>query len=183
MPSGRTHDRITIWLLSPVVIISYILTRDGELTLLVAAGFFFSGLMFGPDLDIYSVQFKRWGTFRWLWIPYQKLLHHRSFLSHGFIIGTIIRIIYLSLWLLIFAIFIVAILQLIVGFNWNWHTFIIEQFNLITNKYSKEAISLFIGLEIGAMSHYLSDILSSFSKRKAKNQKTKQKRIKSKIKK
>jgi uncharacterized metal-binding protein len=184
MPSGRTHDRITIWLLSPVAVISYILTRNGELTLLVAAGFFFSGLMFGPDLDIYSVQFKRWGILRLLWLPYQKLLHHRSFFSHGFIIGTVIRIIYLSLWLLIFAIFIVAILQMIIGFNWNWQTFIIRQLNMITNKYSKEAISLFMGLEIGAMSHYVSDIVNSiYKKRMKKKNKAKQISKKPKIKK
>ena len=76
---------------------TYLLThRNSDRTLIVAGEFLFSGLMFGPDLDIYSVQYKRWGYLRWLWIPYQKTLKHRSFFSHGLIIGTTIRLIYLA---------------------------------------------------------------------------------------
>ena len=181
MPLGHTHDRITLWLLPLIVIISYVATRNGEITLLLGAGFFFSGLMFGPDLDIYSIQFKRWGTLRWIWLPYQKLLRHRSFLSHGFVIGTVIRIVYLLVLLLTISIFIVAILQLIVGFNWNWQTFIIQQFNLITQKYYQEAIALLLGLEIGAMSHYISDWLNSaYKNKRKKSRKTKTTRKKTK---
>ncbi|VEP18169.1 Uncharacterized metal-binding protein [Hyella patelloides LEGE 07179] len=175
MPSGKTHDRITLWILPWTVCGSYILTRNGELTLLFSGGFLFSGLMFGPDLDIYSVQFKRWGILRWLWLPYQKLLHHRSFLSHGFILGTVIRIIYLLLWLFILGSFFVAIAQLIIGFNWNWHTFIVKHFNLIITEYRQEAIAIFTGLELGSMSHYFSDWLGSANKKKQKAQKPKPK--------
>lgn len=175
MPSGRTHDRITLWLLPWVVCVSYILTRSGERSLLCSGGFFFSGLMFGPDLDIYSIQFKRWGIFRYLWLPYQKLLSHRSFFSHGLIIGTIIRVIYLLCWLFFFSIFLIAILQLIWGFNWNWQTFLISQFNLITREYKLEAIAIVFGLELGAMSHYLSDLITSAAKKKRKGSKPKPK--------
>jgi uncharacterized metal-binding protein len=168
MPSGHTHDRITLWLLPWIVLVSYIITRNAELTLLGSGGFFFSGLMFGPDLDIYSVQFKRWGIFRYFWLPYQKLLRHRSFFSHGLIIGTIFRVIYLLFWLFIFSSLLISFLQLIIGFDWNWQTFTIEQFNLITKKYKLQAIACFLGLELGAMSHYLSDWISSISKKRRK---------------
>ena len=168
MPSGRTHDRITLWMLPFIVGLCYLITRNGELTLLCSGGFFFSGLMFGPDLDICSIQFKRWGIFRYLWLPYQKLLHHRSFFSHGLIIGTIIRIIYLSVCLFIVSSLLIAILQIIFGFDWNWQTFIIKQYNSVTTEYKKEAISLFFGLELGAMSHYISDLLGSAVKKKRK---------------
>lgn len=168
MPSGRTHDRITLWLLPFIVGLCYLITRDGELTLLCSGGFFFSGLMFGPDLDIYSIQFKRWGIFRYLWLPYQKLLRHRSFFSHGLVIGTIIRIIYLLVCLFVVSTLLIAILQLFWGFDWNWQTFVIDRYNSFTGDYKKEAICLLLGLELGAMSHSLSDLLGSAVKKKQK---------------
>ena len=61
MPSGQIHDRITLWSLPWIVVVSLLVTRNGSLTLILAGGFLFSGLMFGPDLDIHSIQFKRWG--------------------------------------------------------------------------------------------------------------------------
>jgi uncharacterized metal-binding protein len=166
MPSGRTHDRITLWLLPLIVIFSYLITRNGDLTLLCSGGFFFSGLMFGPDLDIYSLQFKRWGIFRVLWLPYQKLINHRSLLSHGFIIGTAIRVFYLTFWLFILAALVIAIAQLFFGFPWNWQSFIRQQWQLLIHTYPRGTISLLVGLEFGAMSHYFSDKISSLSRKK-----------------
>ena len=64
MPSGITHDRITLWTLPWIAGIGYGITHNGELTLILAGGFLFSGLMFGPDLDIHSIQYKRWGVFK-----------------------------------------------------------------------------------------------------------------------
>lgn len=172
MPSGKTHDRITLWTLPWIVGGTLILTRNGELTLIVASAFLFSGLMFGPDLDIYSIQFKRWGIFRYLWLPYQKLFRHRSFFSHGLIIGTVIRLFYFLSILVILATFFVAIAQLFFGFYWNWQVFILNSFNLIKQEYYQEAIALFAGLELGAMSHVLSDLLGSMYKRRQKKKKS-----------
>ena len=171
MPSGKTHDRITLWTFPWIVGATFILTRDGELTLIVAIAFLFSGLMFGPDLDIYSIQFKRWGILRYLWLPYQKLFRHRSSFSHGLVIGTVIRLGYLFSVIFILAIFLVAIAQLIFGFNWNWQIFILDSLNLIKQEYPQEAIALFCGLELGATSHSLSDWLGSVYKNKQKKNK------------
>ena len=168
MPSGKTHDRITLWTLPWIVGGSVILTRDGELTLIVAGAFLFSGLMFGPDLDIYSIQFKRWGLLRYFWLPYQKLFRHRSVFSHGLIIGTVIRLFYLLGILSILAILLVTIAQLFFGFYWNWQVFTLNSFSLIKQEYLQEAIALFCGLELGAMSHVLSDLLGSMYKRRQK---------------
>ncbi len=52
MPSGRTHDRITMYALPFVAGFTLWQTRSSNATLLVAGGFLFGGLMFGPDLDI-----------------------------------------------------------------------------------------------------------------------------------
>lgn len=161
MPSGRTHDRLTFWSLLPIVGATFWLTRKVELTLILAAAFLFSGLMFGPDLDIYSIQFKRWGLLRWIWLPYQKALRHRSLLSHGLIIGTIFRVLYLSTILAVIAFVVVAIAQLIWGFAWNWQQFAWESFSAIEKDYRAEAFFFWLGLELGALSHSLSDWIGS----------------------
>lgn len=171
MPSGRTHDRITYLSLFPLVIIVYIVTRRVEWLFWFSLAYLFSGLMFGPDLDIYSVQYKRWGIVRWIWLPYQSCLKHRSFFSHGFIVGTVIRVIYLFTIVFIIGIFVVAIAQLIWGFPWNWRNFANHSFNLVKNQYLAEAIVVLIGLELGAMSHSFSDYFVSYFKRSQKKPK------------
>ncbi len=165
MPSGQTHDRITLWSLPVIAGCTYLLTHgDSDRTLIVAGAFLFSGLMFGPDLDIYSVQYKRWGYLRWLWIPYQKAIKHRSFLSHGLIIGTTVRLLYLAAWLSILGIFVVGIAELWGDVSWNWLLWVES-----AKKYTYEWLALFIGLEMGAISHILSDRIGSFSKRRQRN--------------
>ena len=175
MPSGTTHDRITLWTLPCITGITYGLTRNGELTLLLSGGFLFSGLMFGPDLDIRSVQFKRWGILRSIWRPYRMLLRHRSFFSHGLIIGTCLRVLYLSLFLGAIAILFVGIAQLLLGFDWNWQDFAIAHYHLLTHHYYKESLALFIGLELGAMSHSISDLIGSYRKKQLKRKQLKAK--------
>lgn len=170
MPSGRTHDRLTYWSLPPIVGGTFWLTREVELTLILAAAFLFSGLMFGPDLDIYSIQFKRWGLLRWVWLPYQKALRHRSLLSHGLIIGTVFRVLYLSIILAVIAFVVVAIAQLIWGFAWNWQQFARATFTAIEKDYRTQTLYLWLGLELGALSHSLSDWISSaYQARRKKN--------------
>ena len=172
MPSGIAHDRITLWSLPWIASIGYGLTKNGELSLILAGGFLFSGLMFGPDLDIYSVQYKRWGFIRGIWIPYRHLFRHRSFFSHGLIVGTVIRVLYLFVIIATIAIIAVGIAQAMWGFYWNWRQFVFSQFDLLTHKYLKETIALFLGLELGAMSHSLSDLVSSKRKRRLKKNKS-----------
>jgi uncharacterized metal-binding protein len=172
MPSGKNHDRITLVCFPCLVGITSTLTHKPLLTFLVSGSFLFSGLMFGPDLDIYSIQFKRWGILRGLWLPYQKLFAHRSFFSHGFIIGTVIRIFYLGLFISAIAIFSIAIAQLIWGFDWNWQKLAMSGFVLLTEVYGREAIAVLVGLEIGAMSHSLADGIDSRWKSLLKKTKT-----------
>ncbi len=163
MPSGRTHDRITLWTLPLIAALSFAVTRNGTLTLLVAGGFLFSGLMFGPDLDLHSRPFIRWGLFRWIWIPYQQTLRHRSVFSHGPIIGTVLRVIYLAGWLAVLALLVWVVGQF-AGISWSWGE--TSQTLLQTlQQHWPESLALFIGLELGAMSHSLSDVTGSAYKR------------------
>lgn len=173
MPSGTTHDRITLWTLPWVSSITYGLTHNGDLTLLLSGGFLFSGLMFGPDLDTRSIQFKRWGLLRVIWTPYQKALRHRSLLSHGPILGTLIRVLYLFLLVAWIAILIVGLAQLFFGFTWNWRDFVENQLHLLSNHRYREATALFIGLELGAISHSISDLIGSSYKKRLKTKQSK----------
>src|ERR671939_1790783 len=94
MPSGRTHDTITFILAAPTFAIAWGLSGSIALALVAACAMLFGGLMFGPDLDIQSRQYTRWGVFRFLWLPYRMMFRHRSRWSHGIIFGTLIRVIY-----------------------------------------------------------------------------------------
>ncbi|PLZ87153.1 metal-binding protein [Fischerella thermalis CCMEE 5198] len=163
MPSGQTHDRITLWALPFVTGATFAQTKSGNLTLLVASGFMFGGLMFGPDLDIYSRQYQRWGLLRWIWIPYQKSLRHRSFLSHGPIIGTTLRVIYLSGVVGILVILGTVVAQILGNGDWS-RQFLNETVGRSLN-HIPELLALFLGLELGAMSHSLSDWSNSAYKR------------------
>jgi uncharacterized metal-binding protein len=183
VPSGRTHDRITLWTLPVVAGLTLGLTWSSHLTLWVTSSFMFGGLMFGPDLDIHSRQYKRWGWLRWIWIPYRKMMHHRSFLSHGLFVGTLFRVIYLTIWLGALG---VSGVLLKIGYDYwaepslgHWQPLFVKvkqtqvsQLQPWFWRYQVEAIAVLIGLEVGAMSHSLSDWAGSFYK-KIKHKKNK----------
>jgi uncharacterized metal-binding protein len=165
MPSGRTHDRITVWSVPLVAGIAYFLTQSGKFALILAGGFLFSGLMFGPDLDIYSVQYKRWGWFRWIWIPYRSAIRHRSQLSHGLLIGTILRLLYISLIILILSGMVAAIAYFFGYVNLQSIMDSQKQFPIWNPSYTQGLLALIIGLELGAMSHSISDWIGSAYKK------------------
>ena len=72
---------------------------------------------------------------------------------------------------MIVAIFVIAIAQFIWGFNWNWREVAETNFQLLKNQYLGEALITFIGLELGAMSHSISDIVVSHFKQSQKKPK------------
>ena len=94
MPSGRTHDAITMLLAVPAFAVGYALTNDLASAAVVGSAFLFGGLMFGPDLDTVSRQYSRWSIFRFIWMPYRRFFRHRSRFSHGLIFGALLRVIY-----------------------------------------------------------------------------------------
>src|SRR6201989_3113681 len=94
MPSGKTHDLVTLALAAPTFAAAWGLTGSLTLSAAATAAMVFGGLMFGPDLDIQSRQYTRWGVFRFIWLPYKWMFRHRSRWSHGIIFGTFIRVVY-----------------------------------------------------------------------------------------
>ncbi len=94
MPSAQTHDRITLMCLLPTAAVAWLVTRDPAATAIATGGVLLGGFMFGPDLDIDSKQYRRWGPLRAMWLPYRWAIKHRSRLSHGVLFGTAIRVAY-----------------------------------------------------------------------------------------
>jgi uncharacterized metal-binding protein len=96
MPSGKTHDLITLALAPPTFAAAWGLTGSLVLSAAATGAMLFGGLMFGPDLDIQSRQYTRWGPLRFLWLPYKVIFRHRSRWSHGIVFGTLIRVVYFA---------------------------------------------------------------------------------------
>ncbi len=94
MPSGKTHDALTLLLAVPVFAGGYVVSGSIAISGFLTAAYLFGGMMFGPDLDIVSSQQPRWGVFSSLWAPYRWFFAHRSRWSHGLIFGTLFRVVY-----------------------------------------------------------------------------------------
>jgi uncharacterized metal-binding protein len=164
MPSGRTHDRVTLWSLPLIAGGTLFATARADLAFWVSGGFLFSGLIFGPDLDLYSFHYKRWGILRWMWRPYQKAIKHRSIWSHGPMIGTIGRILYLSLWIGLAGLLYLWGVKLTGGKTYTEQE-LITIFQHSFKSHLPVYLAIFCGLELGAMSHYSSDwLVSTFNR-------------------
>ena len=127
--------------------------------------------MLGPDLDILSIQYKRWGPIRWIWLPYQIAIKHRSTLSHGPIIGTALRVVYLSVWIALFALVTVEVLNLVWDAQLTWEK-LQTPFRYLLRRYFIEWVAVIIGLELGAISHSASDFMGSNIGRKRRKKKS-----------
>jgi uncharacterized metal-binding protein len=96
MPSGRVHDTVTILTAAAAATAAAKLHPSPDWTCLgVGIGtYLFSGLALSPDLDVNSRAYRRWGVFRFFWLPYQILIPHRHWLSHSWIVGPLLRALY-----------------------------------------------------------------------------------------
>jgi uncharacterized metal-binding protein len=168
MASGKNHDRITLICLPLVAGISLAITKNTDLTFWIASSFLFSGLMFGPDLDIHSQQYIRWGWLRWLWKPYQSSIRHRSPLSHGPMIGTMLRLLYVGIWLGLIGWIYVGIMR-----STGHETGSDQQLLVIVQAFmvnhQPQLLAAVAGLELGAMSHSIADVCSSKMKQWSKS--------------
>ncbi|HEY9607663.1 MAG TPA: metal-binding protein [Allocoleopsis sp.] len=95
MASGKNHDR-SILFATPIVLAVGSYQFGLEVGVIAAASHFLGGYWLSPDLDIKSAPFLRWGVLRFIWLPYQKKIPHRHWLSHSPVIGSTIRLLYLG---------------------------------------------------------------------------------------
>ena len=115
MPSGKTHDGLTWGAAFPLAFGIGWYGEGWVSAAIFGAGFLFGGLMFGPDLDLPSVQTRRWGPLRGIWLPYQRMFRHRSGWTHGFFVGPLVRILYLGVWVGLMAIALTGLVTLLGG--------------------------------------------------------------------
>lgn len=98
MPSGATHDHLTVTvaIIVGTALIAHPVPSHESLNraMLTSGAILASGLLASPDLDTASSIYDRWGLLKWLWWPYQTLLPHRSWLSHGWMIAPWLRFVY-----------------------------------------------------------------------------------------
>jgi len=169
MPSGRTHDAITLLLTVPSGAAAYAATQNSASAAVVGAAFLFGGLMFGPDLDTISRQYSRWSVFRFLWFPYRSFFSHRSRFSHGLVFGALIRVTYF-LGIITLVAFLAAYayaaysdgdLPDLIEFSQFWS----PAGDLIRRHFGADFLPLvFAGLWLGAASHTFTDMAGSFIK-------------------
>ena len=169
MPSGKTHDAITLLLAVPVFGIAWLGFLQLASALIISICFLFGGLMFGPDLDTKSVQYSRWTIFKHIWFPYKVFFKHRSRWSHGLIFGTLIRVVYF-LGVLTLISFLAAFLFTVytnneipkfLGFIESWN-----RIGDFVRQYAGTNVFyiVFAGLWLGAASHTFTDMAVTYIK-------------------
>ncbi len=99
MPGYKTHDKVGFVATVPIAGAALYFGLNVQDTVTLAIGIVVSTYYLSPDLDIHSRIFNRWGLLRWIWIPYQKVMHHRSWLSHSGPISATLRLMYLFAWI------------------------------------------------------------------------------------
>lgn len=168
MPSGKVHDSIALISIFPAFLAGkYLLKLDFTGIMIFTFAVIFSQLMFGPDLDNKSIQYKRWGIFKWIWRPYSKIFSHRSSFSHGLILGPAIRIIYLVF--VLFLIFTTINFLICKYFNINLFflalPYLYYLYMHINSNYMVSCLAVIIaGIFVGAAIHTFTDKISSFFK-------------------
>lgn len=209
MPSGKTHDFLTLLFVPVIGIFTYLFYKKimvilvmvflfiGNLhsylasgkfihslnvnfnnsfgsslimTVVVVVGFLFGGLMFSGDLDIKSKVYKRWGIFRFIWIPYRKFVPHRSLLSHGIVTGMLFRLAYFTFVIFLFFLVIFFVLQFLGGISSMFKPLSLkpEDYKAFDFLYKQAPLYIggfLVGVWAGAALHTISDITWSFLKR------------------
>lgn len=158
MASGKVHDLLAI---SSTIGSSYLLwyyeiTNDLNCILIFALASIFGGLMFGPDLDTKSIEYKRWGPLKFIWLPYQAFGHRsRKTQSHDALFGPLVRIIYFFFAMLCLAIFIAGLFSI---FDYKLSlSFLVSFLVFILKLPTAYQISFLVGLWFGNIIHYITD--------------------------
>jgi uncharacterized metal-binding protein len=138
MASGKNHDR-GILFATPIVLAVGSYQFGLEVGVIAAASHFLGGYWLSPDLDIKSRPFLRWGILRFIWLPYQRFIPHRSPLSHAPVLGSVIRLLYLVVLFVPFWVLFPGLNQVQWAMNW------------------EKVAAFLIGIELSALNHLLLD--------------------------
>lgn len=100
MPGHRTHERTGLFTAPVVAAGSIYYGLSVPTTGILVLGYIFSTYFLSPDLDhdVGAASYRRWGILRFIWYPYKRLVHHRSWISHSGPISATLKIVYLLVW-------------------------------------------------------------------------------------
>lgn len=170
MPNGKTHDLITV-VTAVGADAAYLLRAphpDPLLAGLFTLSYLFAGYACAGDLDLMSREYRRWGPLRFLWWPYRKLVPHRSWISHGLIMGGLIRAIYLAvvttlaLWVLVWGVSRLGPHLNPSAVTWaEW-----QSLYTLASAHPKAAGALLAGFILAGTTHSIADIIWSGVKRR-----------------
>ncbi len=117
MPNARAHDFITIVTGAagtPLALNAGLPDMSPVNAAVIVGSYLASGLLFSPDLDLRSTPYRRWRGMRWIWLPYQRMVPHRSWISHSLVVGPILRILYFAGVMALLALIVLGLLNLLV---------------------------------------------------------------------
>jgi uncharacterized metal-binding protein len=142
MADGKTHDRVGLALI-PLAVVAAVAVADRlqnpRLIWVGAIAYTLGITHLSPDIDLKSNPWRRWWILRWIWWGYQEACPHRGF-SHNIVIGTLSRVIYLGL----------PVLILVWASGW-------REAIARTPLYWQEILVAFVALEVSAWVHLLLD--------------------------
>ncbi len=131
-------------------------------TCVLVGAYMVSGLLFSPDLDTHSASYRRWGPIRWLWIPYQRMVPHRSWISHAIVIGPVLRILYLAGISALLSLAAFGLLNLLVPIDPSGMLFgVASAVWLWAGRHPHVVAYAMLGFVLGGATHTLADMLFS----------------------
>jgi uncharacterized metal-binding protein len=170
MPSGRTHDFITIVTGAagaPAALNSGLPDLGPTNAMILLGSYMASGLLFSPDLDLRSRSYKRWRLLRWIWIPYQRMVPHRSWLSHSLVLGPALRVLYFAGMMAVLSLIVLGLLNLLVPID---PTGTLVQVTTAIGAWAQAHPSAIgytiLGFVLGGAAHTIADVVWSFVKRR-----------------
>ncbi len=170
MPNAPTHDLITLVTAAAAdaAYFRFAPSPQPSLALLFTVSYVFAGYACAGDLDLKSTEYHRWGPLKFLWLPYQWLVPHRSWVSHGLLLGGILRALYLG---------VVAALLTFSGY-WLYRQFspqALDPFSATRSQmmgffgfakdHPRESLALFSGFVLAGTTHSIADVISTWLKR------------------
>src|SRR6478736_4542956 len=89
LPNASTHDVITLVSVAAMdaAYFRFAPHPDPTAAAVFTLTYLFAGYACAGDLDLDSREYRRWGLLRFLWWPYRTLVPHRSWISHGLVLG------------------------------------------------------------------------------------------------
>ena len=154
MSNGKTHEKVNImYLVFGVAIVFTYFMWDLKTMLFIIAGYVVGTYWMNPDLDIRSKPYNNWLIFKYLWKPYQKL-GHRSIWTHGYVIGDIIRYLYLYLLFILISYGLSFVFEITVAGN-------IEKLKSLYETYKTYFLLFVAGNMLSSAAHIFQDHLST----------------------